>query len=75
MGNDSKNEKAGTSLVVQWLRLHASTVGGTGQIPGQGTKLLYAMWRSQKRKKKKKKQERIPEMAGLGLGKEKKNRR
>ena len=28
----------GTSLVVQWLRLCASTAGGTGSIPGQGTK-------------------------------------
>ena len=28
----------GTSLVVQWLRLHASTPGGVGWIPGQGTK-------------------------------------
>ena len=26
-----------TSLVVQWLRLHASNVGGLGLIPGQGT--------------------------------------
>ena len=25
----------GTSLVVQWLRLHASNAGGTGSIPGQ----------------------------------------
>ena len=24
----------GTCLVVQWLRLHASTVGGRGSIPG-----------------------------------------
>ena len=27
----------GTSLVVQWLRLHASTAGGMGSIPGLGT--------------------------------------
>ena len=26
-----------TSLVVQWLRLHTSNVGGTGSIPGQGS--------------------------------------
>ena len=25
-----------TSLVVQWLRLHASNAGGLGLIPGQG---------------------------------------
>ena len=27
-----------SSLVVQWLRLHASSEGGTDLIPGQGTK-------------------------------------
>ena len=26
-----------TSLVVQWLRLHAPNAGGLGSIPGQGT--------------------------------------
>ena len=26
-----------TSLVVQWLRLHVSTAGGTGSNPGRGT--------------------------------------
>ena len=29
--------KVGDFLVVQWLRLHASNVGGLGSIPGQGT--------------------------------------
>ena len=38
------------SLVVQRLRLHASTVGGTGSIPGWGTKILHAAWCSQKKK-------------------------
>ena len=28
----------GTSLVVQWLRLHAPNAGGPGLIPGQGTR-------------------------------------
>ena len=32
----------GTSLVVQWLRLPASTAGGMGLIPGQGTKIPHA---------------------------------
>ena len=27
-----------TSLVIQWLGLHTSNAGGTGSIPGQGTK-------------------------------------
>ena len=30
--------------MVQWLRLHTSTAGGTGLIPGWGTKILPAMW-------------------------------
>ena len=33
----------GTSLVVQWLRFHSSTAGGTGSIPGQGTKIPHAL--------------------------------
>ena len=32
----------GASLVIQWLRLHTSTGGGAGSIPGQGTKILHA---------------------------------
>ena len=28
----------GTSLVVQWLRLHDPNAGGLGSIPGQGTR-------------------------------------
>ena len=32
----------GTSLAVQWLRLHASTAGGAGSIPGWGTKIPHA---------------------------------
>ena len=27
-----------TFLVVQWLRLHVPNAGGTGSIPGQGTR-------------------------------------
>ena len=30
-------------LVVKWLRLHASTAGGAGSIPGRGTKIPQAM--------------------------------
>ena len=33
---------SGTSLAVQWLRLCAFTAGGTGSIPGQGTKIPHA---------------------------------
>ena len=32
-----KIQKQGTSLVVQWLRLHASIAGGLDVIHGQGT--------------------------------------
>ena len=32
----------------KWLILHASTVGGMGSIPDQGTKALPATWRGQK---------------------------
>ena len=31
------NVGAWISLAVQWVRLHTSTAGGTGSIPGQGT--------------------------------------
>ena len=38
-----KNKMNWTSLVVQWLRLHASNAGGRGgSIPGWGTKILRA---------------------------------
>ena len=37
--------------MVQWLRLHASNTGGTGLIPGWGTKILHASQFSQKKKK------------------------
>ena len=32
----------GTSLAVQWLRLHASNAGGPALIHGQGTKIPHA---------------------------------
>ena len=37
----------GTSLVVQWLRLHAPNTGGLGSIPGQGTKIPHASTKPQ----------------------------
>ena len=33
-----KKPQRGTSLVVEWLRLHAPNSGSPGSIPGQGTK-------------------------------------
>ena len=47
----SKKSLPGTSLVVQWLRLHASNARSTGSIPGQGTKIPHATRCGQKTKK------------------------
>ena len=41
----------GTSLVVQWLRLHIPHAGGTGSIPSRGTKIPHAKRRGRKKKK------------------------
>ena len=37
-----KDDRLGTSLAIQWLRLCDSTARGIGSIPGQGTKILHA---------------------------------
>ena len=37
-------------MVVQWWRLHTSTAGGIGSVPGWGTKIPHAMQPSQKKK-------------------------
>ena len=37
-----KKCQQGTSLVVPWLRLHASDARGTDSIPDQGTKIPHA---------------------------------
>ena len=50
-GNPRLGGITGTSLVVQWLRLHASNTGGLGSIPGWGAKILHAVWCGQKKKK------------------------
>ena len=49
-----KKSQEGTSRVVQWLRLCASIAGGTGSIPGRGTKIPHGPRCGQKKKKKKK---------------------
>ena len=43
-----KKEEEGTSLMVQWLRLCAPNLGGTGSIPGQEIKIPHAAWHGQK---------------------------
>ena len=40
----------GNSLEVQWLGLSASTAGGTGSIPGWGTKIPKARRGGQRKK-------------------------
>ena len=40
----------GTSLVVQWIRLHTSNVGDTGSIPSQVTKIPHATQCGKKKK-------------------------
>ena len=40
-----------TSLVVQWLGLHASTASSLGSIPSRGTKIPKAEQHSRKEKK------------------------
>ena len=42
----------GNSLVVQWLELCSSTVGGSGLIPNQRTKILPAKWHDWKQKRR-----------------------
>ena len=42
--------KAGNSLVVQCLELHASTAGGTCSIPGQGCKILHKAVKRERKK-------------------------
>ena len=48
MSNNIKDCIRGTSLEVQWSRLHALTAGGVGLIPGQGTEIPYAEQHGQK---------------------------
>ena len=43
---------SGTSLVVQWLRLHTLGAGGVVSIPGWGTEISQAVQCSQKKEKK-----------------------
>ena len=38
------NDTIGTSLVVQWLRLHSSIAVSAGLLPGQATKIPHVTW-------------------------------
>ena len=46
--------------MVQWLRHCTFTAEGTGSVPGQGTKILQAVWTNLNSLKKKKKKFKIP---------------
>ena len=43
-----KHLQSGTSLVVQWLRLHTANAGGPGSIPGQGARSHMLQQQQQK---------------------------
>ena len=43
-GKICQESTCGTSLALQWLRLHTSTAGGMSSVPGGGNKILHAMW-------------------------------
>ena len=45
-----QSKNAGTSLAVQWFRLHAPSSRRTGSIPGWGTKNLHVAWCSRNKK-------------------------
>lgn len=38
----------GNSLTAQWLGLCTSTAEDSGSVPGQGVKILQAVWHDQK---------------------------
>jgi len=48
---EPKRNLLGTSLVVQWLRLHSPSAEGMGLIPGKKTKILHDTQHSLKKKK------------------------
>ena len=48
-----RGNPTGTSLAVQWLRIHTSIAGDMVLIPGSGTKIPNTMWYGQKINKKK----------------------
>lgn len=53
LSKGKKEKLSEPSLVVQWLRFHASNAVGIGSIPSQGTKIQHPVWYIAKKKKKK----------------------
>ena len=70
VGGDTEGQKskAGNSLAVQWLGLHAFTARALGSIPGRGTKIPQATRRSQKKKEKKLQGSDLAHEGSYGLG-------
>ena len=48
------NQNFGTLVMVRWLRLCTSNAGGTGSIPGWGTRIPHGSAKKQKQNKNKK---------------------
>jgi len=66
----SEHAEIGPFLVVQWLRLHTSTAGGVGPIPGWGTinKIPRASRCCKKKGRKKKEPEGIARVIVIKTG-------
>jgi len=48
---DKKKKRRGTSLGIQWLKRHTSTVGVTSSIPGSGNMIPQACGVARQKKK------------------------
>ena len=59
----SRGSHQGTSLEVTWLLFWAATAGGTGSIPGQGTKIPQATRGEQKERER---EEVVSTLTGAG---------
>ena len=57
----------GAPLVVQRLRLCTSNEGGTGSIPGRGTRIPHAKWHGKKKKKEGRKRKLMPRQTPRGV--------
>jgi len=60
-----KEGELGTSLVVQWLRLHAVNAGGPESISGQGTRSCIPQLRPRAEKYTFKKRRRVGHPSGV----------
>ena len=72
---EKRKGSEGASLVVHWLRLCAPIAGGSGLIPGQGTRIPHAAGCREKKKKKRQGRKRRKEEAKAEMGGEGKRRK